>query len=366
MRRRDVVLAGAALAACASIEEAPVAWRRARPLIIAHRGASGARPEHTLSAYRLAITQGADFIEPDLVATRDGRLICRHENEISQTTDIADHREFADRRVTKIIDGVETQGWFTEDFTLAELRTLRCKERLPQLRPDNTAFDGQDPIPTLEEVWALAQEESVLAGRVGARAIGIYPELKHPTHFLNAGLSLPDLLRAFLNANGLNRREAPIFLQCFEETALRALRLQGVASRLVFLMSSEGGPYDQAARGRMRPYADYLAAPLQDIREFADGLGLEKSLVLAPNEADVLGPPSDLVRRAHEAGMPVHVWTFRAENHFLPPSLQRGDPAAGDFPRMHGDFAAEVRAFAAAGVDGLFTDFPALAAAALG
>lgn len=362
MRRREIILGAMAAASCASPPAAaPVIFRRGPPLVIAHRGASGERPEHTMGAYRLAIAQGANFIEPDLVMTRDGHLICRHENEISGTTDIADRREFADRRVTKSIDGQEVQGWFTEDFTLAELRTLFCKERLPELRPDNVQYDGQEPIPTFEEVFALARDESARLGRT----IGLYPEMKHPTHFLQAGLSMPDALRAFLQANGLDRREAPVFVQCFEEAALRSLRLQGVRARLVFLVAAEGGPYDRIMAQRPRAYAEYLAAPMNELREFCDGLGVEKSLVLPVGPDGAFGPPSDIVERAHEASMLVHAWTFRAENYFLPPSLRRGDPSAADYMRRHGDLAAEIRSFVATGIDGIFTDFPALAAAAL-
>ncbi|MGE0044231.1 MAG: glycerophosphodiester phosphodiesterase [Hyphomonadaceae bacterium] len=359
MRRRDVVLGALAAASCASAPSAvPISFRSGRPIVIAHRGASGLRPEHTMSAYRLAIAQGADFIEPDLVMTRDGRLICRHENEISGTTDIADRPEFADRRVTKSIDGQEVQGWFTEDFTLEELRTLRCKERLPQLRPDNVQYDGQEPIPTLEEVFALARDESARLGRT----IGLYPEMKHPTHFLLGGLSMPDAVRNFLNANNLNRREAPVFVQCFEEAALISLRLQGVRTRLVFLVAASGSPYDRVAAQRPRTYAEYLAAPMNELREFCDGLGVEKSLLI-PGPADPA--QGDIVRRAHDAGLVVHAWTFRAENYFLPAEFRRGDSAAPDFMRQHGDLAGEVRAFTALGLDGLFTDFPAEAVAAL-
>src|SRR5690242_20240985 len=191
----------------------------ADPVVIAHRGASGYRPEHTLASYRLAIAMGADFIEPDLVSTKDGVLVARHENEISGTTDVADHPEFADRRATKVIDGRPVAGWFTEDFTLAELKTLRAKERLPQVRPDNTRYDGMFEVPTFEEVLALAKQESRRTGR----RIGVYPETKHPTYFDGIGLSLEEPLVAALRRHGLDRPRAAVIIQSFETGNLREL-----------------------------------------------------------------------------------------------------------------------------------------------
>src|SRR5215510_14577075 len=185
----------------------------ARPIVIGHRGASGYRPEHTLGSYELAIAMGADYIEPDLVSTKDHVLVARHENDISGTTDVADHPEFADRRKTKVVDGLSITGWFTEDFTLAELRTLRAKERLPDLRPANAVFDKQFQIPTFQEVISLAKREGV----------GIYPETKHPTYFDRLGLSLEEPLVAALRANGLDRKQAPVFIQSFEVSNLKEL-----------------------------------------------------------------------------------------------------------------------------------------------
>jgi glycerophosphoryl diester phosphodiesterase len=360
IRRREALfgavgLIGAAGAVC-EVGAAP-----RRPLVIAHRGASGERPEHTMAAYRLAIEQGADFVEPDLVMTRDGHLICRHENELSSTTDIAMRGEFRDRRATKRVEGVEQQGWFAEDFTLEELRALKCKERLPLLRPASAAYDGQDAIPTLDEVLELARSESERLDR----DIGVYPEMKHPSHFAQIGLSMPDVLRARLDANGMNRRSAPIIVQCFEVQALRSLRLQGVRTRLAFLIAAEGGPFDQTLAGRPRAYAEYLAGDLSDVSDFADGLNVDKSLVAPKMEDGRVVASTDIVTRAHAARLFVHAWTFRAENQFLPEDLRRGDPAHLDYHRQHGDFATEVRSFAEVGVDGIFTDFPARAIEAL-
>jgi glycerophosphoryl diester phosphodiesterase len=309
-------------------------------IVIAHRGASGERPEHTLAAYELAIAQGADFIEPDLVVTRDGVLVARHENEISGTTDVADRPEFTGRRTTKTIDGEEVTGWFVEDFTLAELRSLRARERLPQLRPANTRFDGQFEVPTLAEVIALVREAEAEHGR----RIGLYPELKHPSFLQAQGHDVVRLLVEQLHAAGYRSAGEPVFIQCFEVAPL--VRLAGLTQlRLIQLASAEGGPAD-------RPGSTYVAmlAPdaLPDIAAYADGIGVETSLVLGPD-----GSPSGLADAAHDAGLQVHAWTLRKENAFLPPTLRRGeDPSAA------GDFARLWHLLADAGVDGVFTDHP--------
>lgn len=332
-----------------------------RPLIIAHRGASGERPEHTLGAYRLAIAQGADFIEPDLVPTRDGHLVARHENEIGGTTDVADHPRFAARLATRQVDGAAVTGWFTEDFTLEELKTLRCRERLPQLRPANTAFDGQETIPTLDEVIALARSESARLGRT----IGIYPETKHPSYFEALGLSFDRPLLSALEAAGWSTADAPVFIQSFEVTNLQRLATQ-TRVRLVQLVDATGAPFDATVSGHATSYRAMITPQgLAAMAGYAAGLGPAKALVVPRDPTGASAPPSSLVAQAHAAGLVVHPWTFRAENMFLPSELRRGDPSDPAYPRQAGDLAAEVRQFAATGIDGLFADFPGLAAAAL-
>jgi glycerophosphoryl diester phosphodiesterase len=273
----------------------------AGPIVIAHRGASGYRPEHTLAAYALGARMGADYIEPDLVSTKDGVLVARHENEIGGTTDVAEHDEFAGRRTTKTIDGVALTGWFTEDFTLSELKTLRAKERIPDVRQRNTIYDRRYEIPTFQEVLELA-------ARLG---VGVYPETKHPTYF--RGISLP-LEKPLVRA--LKRFDGPVFVQSFEADSLQ--RVPGVP--LVQLINQP--------------------ADLTEIAAYADAVGPRKDLV-----------DGDFVRDAHDAGLVVHPYTFRNENTFLPPELQSSaDPAA------YGDAFSEYEQFAALGVDGFFTD----------
>jgi glycerophosphoryl diester phosphodiesterase len=342
------------------IENASAQTAAQLPLVIAHRGASGERPEHTLEAYRLAIEQGADYIEPDLVITRDRVLVARHENEIGETTDVATRPEFADRRTTRTIDGVEVTGWFTEDFTLQELRTLRARERIPEIRPGNTAFDGRYSIPTLDEIIELAKAESRRTGRT----IGVYPETKHPTYFRGLGLPLEEPLVETLHRHGWQEADAPVFLQSFEVGNL--MRLRGMTRlRLVQLLDARGQPYDLQITGDARTYRD-LATPagLAEIARYAQGIGPHKDLIL-PRAADGrLGEPTALVGDAHALGLVVHPWTFRSENAFLPTELRRGDPQDPDFPRRHGDAAAEYRRFYELGVDGVFSDHPAEAIAA--
>ncbi|HXR50958.1 MAG TPA: glycerophosphodiester phosphodiesterase family protein [Steroidobacteraceae bacterium] len=332
----------------------------AAPLLIAHRGASGSLPEHTLPAYALAILQGADFIEPDLVATRDGVLVARHENEISGTTDVAAHEEFAARRRRQSIDGVEVEGWFTEDFTLAELKTLRVRERIPQLRPQNARHDGEFAIPTLQEILQLLALVNVARRAQGLKAIGVYPETKHPSHFAGLGLALEPLLLGALESGA---QGAPVFIQSFEVGNLQALRGQ-CAYPLVQLMSADGGPWDLVSKADAQPqrwqYRNMVSPEgLKGIARYASAIGVQKELVMC-EAADGSPTPTSLVQDAHAAGLDVHVWTFRAENHFLPPALRRGVELSAS-----GDLATEVRAFVAAGIDGLFSDHPALARAAL-
>ncbi len=335
----------ALLLALASALMAP-ASALAEPLIIAHRGASGERPEHTLASYERAIDQGADYIEPDLVLTKDGVLVARHENEIGGTTDVADHPEFADRRTTKTIDGVEITGWFTEDFTLAELRTLRARERLPEQRPANKRFDGLYPIPTFEEIMLLVRAKEAETGR----RIGLYPETKHPSYFAGIGLPHQQALLTLLGKYGYATEADPVFIQSFEVGNLKALR-EATRLRLVQLVDAQGGPADLPGT----TYADMLSVEgLKAIAGYADGLGPAALMLIAPEG------PTALVGRAHDAGLQVHVWTLRMENMFLPAPYQRPDD-----PQGRGDFAGFVRAVAATGVDGLFSDFPGQARAAL-
>ncbi|WP_433277784.1 glycerophosphodiester phosphodiesterase [Pseudonocardia xinjiangensis] len=318
-------------------------------VVIGHRGASGYRPEHTLASYELAARMGADFIEPDLVSTSDGVLVARHESQISRTTDVADHPEFADRRATKTIDGVEHTGWFTEDFTLAELKTLRAKERIPGVRQENTIYDGWFEIPTFDEILALRERLSAELGRV----IGIYPETKHPSYFASIGCPLEQPLVAALDRAGLNRRGAPVFVQSFETTNLRQLSGE-LNVPLVQLLDTEGAPADLAAVGDPRTYADLVTpAGLEHIASYADGIGPDKDMVVARNADGTLGDPTPLVATAHAVDLLVHPYTFRNENEFLPANLR----SAG-FPADYGNVFAEYAVFFAAGIDGLFADNP--------
>jgi glycerophosphoryl diester phosphodiesterase len=336
-----------------AVEQALAPERGQLPLVIGHRGASGYRPEHTLGSYRLAIQLGADFIEPDLVATSDHVLVARHENDISGTTDVAGHPEFAARQTTKTIDGVRVTGWFVEDFTLAELRTLRATERLPALRPANTAFDGLEQVPTLGEVLQLASRHHV----------GVYPETKHPTYFDSIGLSLEEPLLATLAANGYSGPSAPVFIQSFETANLKQLHGK-TRLRLVQLLDELGRPYDLVAAGDPRTYKD-LATPagLAEIAGYADGVGTNKNLLVPRDAQGSLGQPTTLVGDAHRAGLLVHPWTFRRENTFLPSDFRQGNPASREFLGAPGDLPAELELFWRLGVDGLLTDNPDIAVA---
>ena len=323
------------------------------PIVIGHRGASGYRPEHTLASYELAIEMGADYIEPDLVSTKDHVLVARHENDITGTTNVADHAEFADRRTTKVIDGIAVTGWFTEDFTLAELKTLRAKERLPDVRPANTAFDGLYQIPTFQEVIDLAKRGHV----------GIYPETKHPTYFRSIGLPLEEPLVQALRANGYRGRNAPVFIQSFEVGNLQRLnRMTNV--QLVQLIDATGKPYDFVVAGDPRTYADLVTpAGLAEIATYADGIGPNKNLIVPRDAQNRLMAPTTLVRDAHRAGLLLHPWTFRRENTFLPEDFRQGNPASPFYLQATGDFPAELRLFYKLGVDGLFSDNPDIAVA---
>jgi glycerophosphoryl diester phosphodiesterase len=349
MRRRTMI--GGVLAAGAGAafvpDAAALAHRRPGrgPIVIGHRGASGYRPEHTLAAYRLAIALGADYIEPDLVSTKDGQLVARHENEISGTTNVAARPEFAARRTAKTIDGVTVTGWFTEDFTLAELKTLRAVERLPAVRPHNTLYDRLFEVPTLQEVIDLAKAESRRLGRT----IGVYPETKHPSYFASIGMPLEGPLVRTLRRNGWAHRQAPVYLQSFETSNLRQLR-DLVDVPLVQLLSDTGAPWDLAQAGDPRTYAD-LARPdgLRWIAGYANGIGANKNLIIARDST----APTSVVTDAHAVRLAVHAWTFRNENAFLPADLRRGTD-----PNAWGEALREYARFYATGLDGLFADFP--------
>jgi glycerophosphoryl diester phosphodiesterase len=320
----------------------------ARPLVIGHRGASGLRPEHTESAYRLALAAGVDAVEPDIVASSDSVLVVRHENEISGTTDVADRPEFAGRRTTKNVDGEKVTGWFTEDFTWAELATLRARERVPRLRPDNTAFDGAEPILRLRDVLAIVDDESERQGR----DIAVVIEVKH-AHFLGErGHDLVELLLAELRECGWADRPGRLIVESFELAPLDRLRESGLQTMLVFLLEHEGAPADERAkRGRKaRSYAWYRGDEgLDGLAGRVDGISLSK--------IDVLADPG-IVARAHARGLGVFVWTLRPENRFL----DRSARSRGEHSEW-GDWQAEWRRIVQSGVDGVFVDHPELGVA---
>lgn len=361
VRRTALALSGAAIATGAvavpaTAEKAPATTTDHQAItVFAHRGASGYRPEHTLAAYALAIRMGADYIEPDLVSTKDGVLVARHENEISGTTDVADHPEFAQRKTTKTIDGKPISGWFTEDFTLQELKTLRAKERLPAVRPGNTRYDGRYDIPTFDEVLALATSES----RKRGRTIGVAPETKHPTYFQSIGLPLEKPLLRSLTRAGLNKKHAKVVIQSFETSNLRSLAQQ-TRVPLVQLTSASGAPYDLVAAGDPRTYADLMApAGLRDVASYADWLGPEKNSIIPRDAQGFLTTPTPVVKDAHRAGLKVVAYTFRDENQFLPADFRDGTN-----PNAKGDIFGELNAFFATGLDGIFADYPDSADAA--
>ncbi len=334
---RPAIILAAALAVAA-----PVAAKESDMLIIAHRGASAERPEHTLAAYERAIDQGADYIEPDLVATKDLVLVARHENELSGTTDVASREEFEDRRRDKTIDGQKVAGWFAEDFTLAELRTLRAKERIPSLRPANARFDGLYQVPTLADIVKLVRAKEAETGR----RIGIYPELKHPSFLLqNAGIDLVDLLLRDFRVLGITPAD-PVFIQSFEVAPLQRLRSRAPGFRQVLLVEPLGGPADEPS---MR-YAEMVTPTgLAEVAKYADAVGAYAGMILGPD-----GTPTTLVADARAAGLQVHAWTIRPENEFLPPALRTGEDPKG---KGCGDvkLAAMLKA---AGVAGVFSDGP--------
>jgi glycerophosphoryl diester phosphodiesterase len=341
----------------------------ASPAVAGHRGASALRPEHTLAAYQKAIEDGADIIEPDLVSTKDGVLVARHENDISGTTNVATASQFAARKTTKLIDGIPVTGWFTEDFTLAELKTLRARERIPANRPANTAFDGQFEVPTLQEVIDLVKRESEARNKT----IGIYPETKHPTYFKAIGLPLEKRLVDQLVASGYRGKAAAVYIQSFETANLKELR-RLTEMRIVQLIDNpknapapngapRNAPYDFVAAGSTRTYADLVTpAGLREIAAYADVVAPYKEVIIARTAANELGTATSFVADAKAAGLKVHTWTLRPENPFLPVSLRKPDVTSAS---QRGDSIAEITAYLKAGIDGFFTDDPALGRAAV-
>ena len=313
-------------------------------LVVGHRGTAGYRPEHTLASYELAARMGADYMEPDLVSTKDGVLVCRHEPEIGGTTNVADHPEFASRKRTVLLDGISTTGWFTHDFTLAELKTLRAIERLPAVRQRNTMYNGLFEVPTFQEMLDLR----VRLSRELGRDIGVFPETKHPTYFRRLGLELETPLVRALRRNHLDRRGAKVFIQSFEAHNLETLHRQyRVEVPLVFLTSATGNPFADP-----RSYADYLTpAGLRELSRYAQAIGPDKIQVIPRRADNTLGTPTSLVHDAHQAGLTVVPYTFRAENQFLP-----ADYRVGTDPNAYGRAIDEQVTFLKAGLDGLFTD----------
>jgi len=317
------------------------------PLIIGHRGAPGYRPEHTIASYTLAIEMGADFIEPDCVMTSDHVLVVRHENEIGGTTDVATHPEFATRKKTKTVDGVVVKdGFFVEDFTLAEVKTLRARERLPDIRPANTAFDGQETIPTLQEV---------IEGRV-SKGVGIYPETKHPTYFKSIGLPLEETLAQTLRDAGWHEASDPVFLQSFEPGSLQKLKTL-TNLRRIQLIDETKQPYDFTVAGDPRQFSDLVKPEgLAFIAGYATGIGPSKNWIVPRDATGKLTAPTTLVADAHSLGLLVHSWTFRNENTFLPTDFRSGRPDSSVYMQERGDAPAEYRLFFGLGLDGLFSD----------
>ena len=358
IRARLTALAVAGAAVLGSVAQLPASAAPAHPAqadrieVFGHRGASGYRPEHTLASYELAARTGADYIEPDLVPTKDGVLVSRHENEIGGTTDVAQRPEFADRRTTKVIDGTELTGWFTEDFTLAELKTLRAIERIPDLRPNNTIYNGRFEVPTLQEVLDLRARLSKELGR----EIGVAPETKHPSYFARIGLPLEPALVRTLDENGLNRAKAKVVVQSFEVGNLERLDDQ-LEVGLVQLISNSGAPQDFVEAGDPRTYADMVTPDgLKEIATYADVIGPDTKVVLPVDEQGYLTEPTRVVADAHAAGLKVVPYTVRAENNFLPADFRSSEDKAA-----WGDVFAFHAALFAQGIDGIFADHPDIA-----
>ncbi|MFF3194434.1 glycerophosphodiester phosphodiesterase [Streptomyces misionensis] len=319
------------------------------PTVIGHRGASGYRPEHTFGSYELALDFGADIVEAgDLCPTRDGHLVCRHEPEIGGTTDVADHPEFAGRKTTKVLDGVPTTGWFTEDFTLAELKTLRAIERIPANRPHNTLYNGRWEIPTFEEVLVWQDEQT----RKRGKQVWIYPETKHPTYFRKLGLGLEERVAKLLRKHGKDGRNSPVILQSFEPTSIERLNRLVDNPLVVLLSTADSRPWDFVETGDPRTVADLITPKgLREIAGYAQGIGPTLDLVI-PRKADgTLAEPSSLVADAHRVGLILHPYTMRNENPFLPAEFRKGGAADG-----YGDAFGAFKAYFETGIDGVFTD----------
>ena len=327
---------------------------RPRPLVIGHRGAPGYRPEHSRSSYELALALGVDGVEPDVVLSADGVLVVRHENEISTTTDVADRPEYADRRTTKTIDGVELTGWFTEDFTWEELSGLRCRERLPRLRPASAGFDDQQPVLRLRDVLDLVGDASLAQGR----EIAVVLEIKHPTYFASLGWDMAAIIDAELRAAGWADGRLPLIVESFESTVLADLRRRGIRGSYIYLLEAAGTPFDLlAAHGAAAPTYRQTASPagLDALVGAVDGISVDKRLILAPDKLGHAHGPSPVTADAHARGLRVFTWTARPENAFLVRQF-RGPGGKAAF----GDYEAEWQMLMDAGVDGVFVDHPDL------
>lgn len=335
---------------------------KSRPLVFGHRGASALRPEHTLAAYAKAIVDGADYVEPDLCSTRDGVLVARHEAYLSETTDVASHKEFASRKTRKTIDGEPHDGWFVDDFTLAELKTLRAVERIPQLRPGSAEYNGMFQVLTFEEIIDFVAAEAAAHGRI----IGIVPELKHSTYFASVGLALEDRFLSIIAAHDYTRRN-PVQIQSFEVANLKYLRSK-LGSRanlrlMQLVIGEDVRPMDVAAAGGKLTFAQMCTpAGLRDIAQYADVVAPPTRSIIPLKKDGSLAEPGAIVHDAHQAGLRIEPWTFRPENRFLAADFRNGPESA----RNEAGSIAEMKRYIATGIDGFFTDDPALGRAALG
>ncbi|MFF8023578.1 glycerophosphodiester phosphodiesterase [Streptomyces sp. NPDC007896] len=320
-----------------------------KPTVIGHRGASGYRPEHTFGSYQLALDMGADVVEAgDLVPTKDGHLVCRHEPEIGGTTDVSAHPEFADRKTTKTLDGIPVTGWFTEDFTLAELKTLRAVERIPANRPHNTLYNGRWEIPTFEEVLHWQDEQT----RKRGKQVWIYPETKHPTYFRALGLGLEERLAKVLRKHGKDKKNSPVIIQSFEPTGIQRLDKLVDNPLVVLLSAANTRPWDFVTTGDPRTVADLVKPEgLKWIASYAQGIGPTLDLVIPKDANGALTTPTTLVADAHRAGLILHPYTMRNENTFLPANFRQGTD-----PNAYGDAFGAFKTYFATGIDGVFSD----------